>query len=557
MTPRLAAVAARLAASLTAARAAMRRRLCATINARELQRYRDIVDIAGDWWWETDAERRFTYLPERMAASVGLPSAQLIGRSIWEQNEFGVNAERTDEIDRSITAREPFTNRLYRMRYPGGEVHSWRVSGKPYFDPDTGVFQGYRGVATDITEEIAREEALNAALARAEAAEEMAREARASLLDAIEAVPVGFVQWDADDRLVLCNARFRELYDRDGDVVVPGARFDDIARARIHGRQTYNDEAERERVIAERIERHRNCVPFEWRLANGHWIQVDEQRTRNGGIVGVNVDVTDAHRRAATDQEREKLSALGQLAGGVAHEINNLLQPMIMFPELIAERLPADDMDSREDLATMLDSARKAREIVRNILLFSRKEEPTLAPLDLAAVVHDEIAFLCNLLPPKVAIVESKAGDAEGALAAANKNQLGQVLANLVVNAAHAMRDQGTIAVGVTRIEPPRSEAAKLGIEAGRPYLAVAVADIGCGMDAATKARVFEPFFTTKPVGSGTGLGLSVAYSILQTWHGSISVKSEPGHGAVFTLYVPELDPAAVQPSASEARAAD
>ena len=267
----------------------------------------------------------------------------------------------------------------------------------------------------------------------------------------------------------------------------------------------------------------------------------------------MNVDVTDVHRRAATDQEREKLSALGQLAGGVAHEINNLLQPMIMFPELIAERLPADDMESREDLATMLDSARKARDIVRNILLFSRKEEPTLTPLDLAAVVHDEIAFLRNLLPPKVTIVESKAGDAAGALAAANKNQLGQVLANLVVNAAHAMQDQGTIAVGVTRLEPRRSEAAKLGLEPGRPYLAVAVADTGCGIDAATQARVFEPFFTTKPVGSGTGLGLSVAYSILQSWHGGIGVKSEPGHGAVFTLYVPELDPADVKASAPEA----
>jgi len=551
MIPTLAAAAARLAASLKAALASLCKRTCACTNERELKRYRDIVDIAGDWCWETDAQRRFTFLPDRMAASVGLPSAQLIGRSIWGSNEYGVVAEQTDEIDKSIAAREPFINRVYRIRYPTGEVHSWRVSGKPYFEPETGAFSGYRGVATDITEDIAREQALSAALARAEAAEEMAREARASLLEAIEAVPVGFVQWDAEDRLVLCNSRFRDLYDRDGDAVVPGACFADLAHARIHGRQTHLDEEERARIIAERIERHQNCTPFEWRLANGHWIQVDERRIRNGGIVGVNVDVTDAHRRAATEQEREKLSALGHLAGGVAHEINNLLQPVITFPDLIAERLPPGDTESREDLATMLDSARKAREIVRNILLFARKEEPTLAPLDLATEVHASLDFLRKLLPPKVSVVESKAGDAKGALAAANKNQLAQVLTNLVVNAAHAMQDQGTVAVGVSRIEPPRSEAAKLGLEPGRPYLAVAVADTGCGMDAATRARVFEPFFTTKPVGSGTGLGLSVAYSILQSWHGSIGVKSEPGHGAVFTLYVPELDPAQIKSAAA------
>ncbi len=547
MTPGLAALAARLAASLKAAFARLCERACACPDGRELQRYRDIVDVAGDWYWETDAQRRFTFLPERMAASVGLPSAHLIGRSIWEANEWGVVAEPDSETARLIAAHEPFTNRVYRIHYPSGPVHSWRVSGKPYFHPDTGNFLGYRGVATDITQEIEREEALNAALARAEAAEEIARDARASLMEAIEAVPVGFVQWDADDRLVVCNARFRDLYDRDGDVVVPGARFADIARARIHGRQTYIDEAERERVIAQRIERHQQCVPFEWQLANGHWIQVDERRTGNGGIVGVNVDVTDVHRRATREQEREKLSALGQLAGGVAHEINNLLQPIITFPEMIAERLPPDDAESREDLATMLDSARKARDIVRNILLFSRKEEPTLAPLVLASEVHDALSFLRKLLPPKVTIVESRAGDAEGALAAANKNQLAQVLTNLVVNAAHAMGDQGTIAVGVTRIEPPRSEAAKIGLEPDRPYVAIAVADTGCGMDAQTQARIFEPFFTTKPVGSGTGLGLSVAYSILQTWHGSIGVRSEPGHGSVFTLYVPELEPAAAE----------
>jgi len=542
MIARLAAAAARRAAPLRAALARLRKRACACTDERELQRYRDIVDIAGDWWWETDAGRCFKFVSERMAATVGMPASQLIGASIWELSERGLCAERTSEIENPVAAREPFTNRVFRIQYPNGQVHFWRVSGQPYFDRESGTFLGYRGVVTVISEEIEREKALNEALARAEAAEEMAREARVSLMDAIEAVPVGFVQWDAEDRLVLCNARFRDLYDRDGDVAVPGAHFADIARARIHGRQTHIDEAERERVIAERIERHQRCVPFEWRLANGHWIQVDERRTRNGGIVGVNVDVTDVHRRATREQEREKLSALGQLAGGVAHEINNLLQPMITFPEMIAERLSPDDAESREDLATMLDSARKAREIVRNILLFSRKEEPTLAPLVVAGEVHDAVAFLRKLLPPKVTIVESRAGDAEGALAAINRNQLAQVLTNLVVNAAHAMKDQGTIAVGVTRIEPPRSEAAKIGLEADRPYLAIAVADTGCGMDAETQARVFEPFFTTKPVGSGTGLGLSVAYSILQTWHGGIGLKSEPGHGSVFTLYVPELD---------------
>jgi len=111
---------------------------------------------------------------------------------------------------------------------------------------------------------------------------------------------------------------------------------------------------------------------------------------------------------------------------------------------------------------------------------------------------------------------------------AANKTQLTQVLTNLLVNAAQAMKGTGTITVSTAVTDPTEEAAAELAIEAGRAYVAVSVADTGCGMDQATQARVFEPFFTTKPVGQGTGLGLSVAYGILRSWHGAIAVRSAP-----------------------------
>jgi signal transduction histidine kinase len=121
----------------------------------------------------------------------------------------------------------------------------------------------------------------------------------------------------------------------------------------------------------------------------------------------------------------------------------------------------------------------------------------------------------------------------------ANKTQLVQVITNLVVNAAHAMDNHGTITVTATNWQPTIAEAAQLEIEAGGTYLAVSISDTGSGMDAATQARIFEPFFTTKPIGQGTGLGLSVVYGILKSWKGAITVASEIGHGATFTLYVP------------------
>jgi signal transduction histidine kinase len=148
-------------------------------------------------------------------------------------------------------------------------------------------------------------------------------------------------------------------------------------------------------------------------------------------------------------------------------------------------------------------------------------------------------------LPPNIVLVET--GLSGETLAAINRTQLTQVLTNLIVNAAHAMKGRGTITVTLDRVEPDKRAAATLEIEAGRPYLTLAVADTGHGMDAATQKRIFEPFFTTKPIGEGTGLGLPVAYGILKSWNGATGLTSRVGIGTVFTLYIP-IVPAAAPP---------
>jgi signal transduction histidine kinase len=296
-------------------------------------------------------------------------------------------------------------------------------------------------------------------------------------------------------------------------------------------------------VLKDRLARHRATGrtdrPFEQHLADGRWMEVHERRTGDGGIVGLRIDVTEARRNEAVEREREKLASLGQLAGGIAHELNNLLQPAITFPALVRDRLPAEDIESREDLDTVLDGARKAREIVRNILLYARRQDAVLAPLDLAAEIRAALAFVRKVLPPGITLVEEDLRD--GTMVSANRTQLVQVLTNLIVNAGHAMNDRGTVTIALREARPDPGAAQPLGIEPGRLYCALTVADDGCGMDAATRARIFEPFFTTKPLGQGTGLGLSVAYGILRSWSGAIAVDSAPDRGTVFTLYIPVI----------------
>ena len=383
----------------------------------------------------------------------------------------------------------------------------------------------------------------------------------ARLAEAIEAIPEGFVLFDAEDRLVLCNTPFRKLFELTDEDVKPGIHHDQLFRTKYgrHAGRMNGKDYDVETFLRERQARRfaagRKADSYEQELADGRIIEVHERRTGDGGIVGLRIDVTETRRRQAAEGEREKLAALGHLAGGVAHEINNLLQPALTFPEIVIDRLPSADTELREELQLVLESVRKARDIVRGILLYARKQEPVLTPLPFAHEVRSALAFVRGVLPPNIALVE--AGLSGEALAAINRTQLTQVLTNLIVNAAHAMKGRGTITVTLDTVAPDGREAEALGLEAGRHYLALAVADTGCGMDAATQKRIFEPFFTTKPIGEGTGLGLPVAYGILKSWNGATGLKSAVGVGTTFTLYIP-IAPAATpaeQPQITSAAA--
>ncbi|HVJ53070.1 MAG TPA: PAS-domain containing protein [Aliidongia sp.] len=395
-----------------------------------------------------------------------------------------------------------------------------------------------RGTLEGLTESQA---ALIEAYARGQAAEGGMLRASARLMDAIEAIPEGFLLLDAQDRIVLSNTSYRKLYGLDAAPMTPGTRFDEFVRTTAERGVYRTGDLDTDAWVNARMAWHRaagdkdDC--FVEHLADGRWIEVRERRTQDGGIVGTRRDVTQTRHQERVEREREKLAALGQLAGGVAHEIANLLQPALILPELVRDRLAADDVESREDLEIVLINVRQAREIVRGILLYARKEEPALVQLDLAAEIGAALAFIRPLVPPGVALrVESLPG---GTMAAVNKTQLTQILTNLVVNAGHAMNGHGSVTVALGTASPAVDEAQTLGIEAGKPYLTLSVTDDGCGMDASVQSHIFEPFFTTKPLGHGTGLGLSVVYGIMRSWGGAITVDSTPGRGTIFTLYIP------------------
>jgi signal transduction histidine kinase len=237
----------------------------------------------------------------------------------------------------------------------------------------------------------------------------------------------------------------------------------------------------------------------------------------------------------------QKLEALGTLAGGVAHDLNNTLVPILALSKLALDELP-EVSPVRGDIETIIRASERARDLVKQILAFSRKRDLGQEEVDFARVARDALQMLRASVPATIQIVDHilevppVLGDA---------GELHQVMVNLVTNAAQAIGgDVGRITVRVWGTAEPSSPHREAG-----PAVCVSIADTGCGMGEATLDRIFEPFFTTKGVGEGTGLGLSIVHGIVTRHGGTITARSKPGEGSEFALSLPA--PAQPQVTAS------
>jgi len=232
-------------------------------------------------------------------------------------------------------------------------------------------------------------------------------------------------------------------------------------------------------------------------------------------------DVTEEHEVTRRLLQAEKMAAVGQLAGGVAHEINNPLGGILAFAQLMSqdERSESD----RESLRLIADAAVRAKRIVESLLRFSRRpREDERGAVDLAKVAEDALFLMQAQLKDGHVEIERSL---EAAIAVGNGNQLQQILVNLLVNALQAIGNRGRIRVTTGPGAPGRVRAA--------------VSDDGPGISPDIAGRIFEPFFTTKPEGQGTGLGLSICYRIAEEHGGSIRHEPVPGGGACFILEIP------------------
>jgi two-component system cell cycle sensor histidine kinase/response regulator CckA len=261
-------------------------------------------------------------------------------------------------------------------------------------------------------------------------------------------------------------------------------------------------------------------------------------RNRHGdivGILGVGIDVTEQTRmeeqlRATEAQLRQsqKLEALGQLAGGVAHDFNNVLAAIMGYAQLLLEDLSTDNR-YQHDLEEIVKAAERAASMTRQLLAFSRQRPFDADRLDLVEVVHDLARMLRALLPATIGLRVSPERGAPPVFVLADRGHLDQVIMNLAVNARDAMPDNGTLSVNVREVTT--GEASNVAV--------LEVHDNGAGMSRDVLMHAFEPFFTTKPPGRGTGLGLATVYGIVRQHSGSIDIDSVVGQGTTVTVRLP------------------
>jgi PAS domain S-box-containing protein len=276
------------------------------------------------------------------------------------------------------------------------------------------------------------------------------------------------------------------------------------------------------------------------------WVRVNARVIRDAGgnithFEGTVEDVTEQRELEQQFRQMQKIEAIGRLAGGVAHDFNNILMAVSSFAELLGTRFSPEDRQ-RSYVDEIIKATDRGSSLTQKLLAFSRRQVFLPKVVNLNRLVHDQIDMLRRLLAENIDVKLIQ--HPEAGMVRVDASQIEQVVMNLVINARDAMPDGGELVIETTNLEPDSLQVGSQMQAEGR-WVVLSVRDSGCGMDVETQSHIFEPFFTTKEQGKGTGLGLATVFGIVKQNGGHITVHSELGAGSTFKVHLPRVDGAA------------
>ncbi|SEM01949.1 PAS domain S-box-containing protein [Syntrophus gentianae] len=478
------------------------------------EKFRALVENSRDAILCLDRDHRYLYVNPRTAEQTGIPSEAFIGRSFEEMGfPEALCAQWHEATGRVFSSGEIVRT---ECQLPSG---SW-------ID------------LIEIPEKDASGEVKDVIVSGRDITEHKQNEAMLSIL--FQAAPLTVFVVDADRIITKVNDYcFPAFGYSTEEIVGRNARF-----------LYFNDEDYR---AAGEAVYSSNCMARELRMRrkDGKEISVLTSRSYlNGkdvseGSIVVVQDIT-AHKVLEEQlRQAQKMEAIGQLAGGVAHDFNNILQAILGYTNIILTSLGPEDRHYGK-LKEVEKAGEKAAALTRQLLAFSRRQVLQLGPLDLNHVIDDLMKMLRRLIGENIEL--SLHPDSTLGKVNADRSQMDQVVINLCVNARDAMPDGGKLSIETQNIRLDDDDCTKYDLEKPGRYVRLSVMDSGCGMDPETKSKIFEPFFTTKEKWRGTGLGLATVYGIVRQHDGMIQVDSEIGKGSRFDVYLPVIESAEEAP---------
>jgi two-component system cell cycle sensor histidine kinase/response regulator CckA len=497
---------------------------------RSEEQYRLITENSRDLICLLNQEGRFLYLSPSYREVLGYVPEDLLGHDAFAlmhpEDEARLRAEFATALQENQARRAE-----YRYQHRNGEWRNFESVGSWGLNEQHAHYRAVI-VSRDITERKQAEEKIRF---------------RAHLLDEVKP---GVIVTDLAGRISYGNRFAETLYgwaageavERNITEVICAAPTPE-QRAEMVARFQAGESWSGEFTV-----RHRDGTAFPALVTHS---PIHDEQGQLIGLVSVSSDLTEGKRLADQLRQAQKMEAIGGLAGGVAHDFNNLLTAINGYRELLLGRLSESDPRRRE-ISEIRKAGERAAALTRQVLACRRRQVLQPKVLDLNLVVADMEKILRRLIGEDIELITALAPDL--GQVKADPGQIEQVIMNLAINARDAMPQGGKLIIETANADLAGDYHQRHLVSREGPHVLLAVTDTGCGLDAETQARIFEPFFTTKELGKGTGLGLSTVYGIVKQSGGDVWVYSEPGYGATFKVYLPQVAEAAeaLKPSVAQ-----
>lgn len=485
------------------------------------ERYRFLIENQGEGIAVLAPDESFTFCNPAGEEIFGVSPGTLVGRNL---RKF-LSPENFEIIHNKTEKRQSGERSTYEMEFtrPDGEKRQLLVTATPWMDTE-GNFAGTFGIFRDITERKRMEEALH----------ESEIQYRSLIEHSNDAIYLLH-----DGKFEIINLKFSELFGvTPEEVSAPDFNFMQLVAPRS---QALIEQRKRMRKLDKGTPSRYEFIGL---TKDGKEIELEASVSYvpyRGGTAtqGILRDITERKRMQAQMFQAQKMEAIGTLAGGIAHDFNNILMAILGYTDMAISDIPKDN-PSRENLEQALRAGIRAKDLVQQILTFSRQTEQETQPIQIQFIIKEALKLLRATLPTTIEMRQNISTKCCPVMA--DSTQIHQVVMNLCTNAYHAMRERGgvlDVSLKTVKVDEDFAEIYPQ-LKEGY-YVRLTVSDTGCGMDSETMKRIFEPFFTTKNAGEGTGMGLAVAHGIISRYGGQIVAQSEQGIGSTFHVYLPEL----------------